>query len=193
MVFRLDRNDALIIVDVQKCFCSGGEIPVPEGDKIVSTLNKYVEKFRMAGATIYATRDWHPPNHRSFKEYGGIWPPHCIKGTEGAEFHSDLKLSKDASVISVGVDPFLEGFSGFENSDLEHKLKQAGINRLFVGGLATDYCVKHTVLDALEKNFQVVLLMDATKGVDRIPGDIHKAVKEMVKKGVEKANFGDIE
>lgn len=193
MVFALNRNDALIIVDVQKCFCSGGTIPVPEGDKIVPIVNEYIKKFEDVGAKIFATRDWHPSNHSSFKEYGGEWPPHCVQETEGAEFHPDLKLPQDTSVISVGVDPFLEGYSGFENSDLEHKLKQEGINRVFVCGLATDYCVKHTTLDALDKGFEAVLLMDATKGVDKVPGDVNKAVKEMTKKGAKKATLNDLE
>ena len=93
-MFRLDRNDVLIIVDVQKCFCLGGAVPVSEGDKIVPILNKYIEKFQKAGAKIYATRDWHPLNHESFKDYGGLWPPHCIQGSIGAEFHSDLSFLK---------------------------------------------------------------------------------------------------
>jgi nicotinamidase/pyrazinamidase len=116
--FRVDKNDALIIVDVQKCFCPGGAVPVPEGDKIVPILNKYIEKFNMIGAKIYATRDWHPPNHSSFKAYDGIWDPHCVQETEGAEFHSDLRLPEDTEVISVGTDPFLEGYTGLENSSV---------------------------------------------------------------------------
>ncbi len=191
-MYKLERTDALIIVDVQNCFCPGGELPVKEGDKIIPTINKYIHKFQKAGAKIYATRDWHPPDHKSFKDYGGIWPPHCLKGSKGAEFRSDLKLPEETTVISTGDKPSLDGYSGFDHTNLERKLKGDGIDRVFVGGLATDYCVKYTVLDAVEKSFEVVLLTDAIKGVNRKPGDAERAIGEMVKKGAEKATLSEI-
>jgi nicotinamidase/pyrazinamidase len=192
-MYKLERTDALIIVDVQNCFCPGGELPVKEGDKIIPTINKYIHKFQKAGAKIYATRDWHPPDHKSFKEYGGIWPPHCLKGSKGAEFRSDLKLPEETTVISTGDKPSLDGYSGFDHTNLERKLKGDGIYRVFVGGLATDYCVKYTVLDAVEKSFEAILLTDAIKGVNRKPGDAERAIGEMVKKGAKKATLSEIE
>jgi len=191
-MYKLKRTDALIVVDIQNCFCPGGELPVKEGDKIIPIINQYIHKFQKAGAKIYATRDWHPPDHKSFKEYGGIWPPHCLKGSKGAEFRSDLKLPEETTVISTGDKPSVEGYSGFDHTNLERKLKGEGVDRVFVGGLATDYCVKYTVLDALEKSFEVVLLTDAIKGVNRKPGDAERAVGEMVKKGAKKATLSEI-
>jgi nicotinamidase/pyrazinamidase len=191
-MYKLDRNDALIIVDIQNCFCPGGELPVKEGDKIIPIINKYIHKFQKAGAKIYATRDWHPPDHKSFKEYGGIWPPHCLKGSKGAEFRSDLKLPKETTVISTGDEASVEGYSGFDHTNLERKLKGDGVDRVFVGGLATDYCVKYTVLDAVEKSFETILLIDAIKGVNSKPGDAERAIGEMVKKGAEKATLSEI-
>jgi len=190
---KVGRKDALIIVDVQKDFCPGGALPVPEGDKIIPNLNKYVEIFRKNGGKIYATRDWHPENHRSFKEYGGLWPKHCVQGTEGAEFHPNLKLPEDAVIISKGTDPLREAYSGFEGTDLKKKLKQEGIVRVFVGGLATEYCVKNTVLDAIKFGFETVLLMDAIRGIDLKPSDSRKAIDEMVKKGVKTVKLENFE
>ena len=191
-MYKLDRTDALIVVDIQNCFCPGGELPVKEGDKIIPIINRYIHKFQKAGAKIYATRDWHPPDHKSFKEYGGIWPPHCLKGSKGAEFRSDLKLPEETTVISTGDEASVEGYSGFDHTNLERKLKEDGVDRVFIGGLATDYCVKYTVLDALEKSFEVVLLIDAIKGVNRKPGDAERAVGEMVEKGAKKATLSEI-
>ena len=190
---KVGRKDALIIVDVQKDFCPGGALPVPEGDKIIPNLNKYVEIFRKNGGKIYATRDWHPENHISFKEYGGLWPKHCVQGTEGAEFHPNLKLPEDAVIISKGTDPLREAYSGFEGTDLKKKLKQEGIVRVFVGGLATEYCVKNTVLDAIKFGFETVLLMDAIKGIDLKPSNSRKAIDEMVKKGVKTVKLENFE
>ena len=194
MKYVIDKDkDALIIVDVQKDFCTGGALPVPEGEKIVPVLNKYIEKFHEAGALIVATRDWHPPNHSSFKNHGGIWPPHCIQETPGAEFHPDLKLPKETKIISKATSADKEAYSGFDGTDLEKELKNAGIQRLFIGGLATDYCVKSTVLDALRLGFETVLLFDAIKGVDVNPGDSERAIKEMLEKGAKKGLLSDFD
>jgi len=194
MKYVIDKDkDALIIVDVQKDFCTGGALPVPEGEKIVPVLNKYIEKFHEAGALIVATRDWHPPNHSSFKNHGGIWPPHCIQETLGAEFHPDLKLPKETKIISKATSADKEAYSGFDGTDLEKELKNAGIQRLFIGGLATDYCVKSTVLDALRLGFETVLLFDAIKGVDVNPGDSERAIKEMLEKGAKKGLLSDFD
>ena len=194
MKYRIDKDkDALIIVDVQRDFCSGGALPVPDGEKIIPTLNKYIEKFSKARALIVATRDWHPPNHMSFKDYGGIWPTHCVQGTLGAEFHPDLRLPREVKVVSKATSADKEAYSGFDGTSLERELKDAGIKRVFVGGLATDYCVKSTVLDALRLGFETILLVDAIKGVDVNPGDSERAIGEMIKRGAKKASLNDLE
>ncbi|HDM88754.1 MAG TPA: bifunctional nicotinamidase/pyrazinamidase [Candidatus Bathyarchaeota archaeon] len=194
MKYRIDKDkDALILVDVQRDFCSGGALPVPDGEKVIPVLNKYIEKFSKAGALIVATRDWHPPNHMSFKDYGGIWPSHCIQGTLGAEFHPDLRLPREVRIVSKATSADKEAYSGFDGTNLERELKDAGIKRVFVGGLATDYCVKSTVLDALRLGFETILLVDAIKGVDAKPGDSERAIEEMVRNGAKKASLNDLE
>jgi nicotinamidase/pyrazinamidase len=189
--FNLSKNDALIIVDVQRDFCPGGSLPVPAGDQVVPVLNEYIKLFKAAKAGIFATRDWHPANHMSFKAYGGPWPPHCIQHSEGAKFHPDLKLPDDTSIISKAMDPSKESYSGFDGTLLGDELKDKGVTRGFVGGLATDYCVKSTVLDAIERGFETVLLLDATRGINVKPGDVEKAIDEMIAKGAEKVTLTD--
>jgi nicotinamidase/pyrazinamidase len=189
--FGLSENDALIVVDVQRDFCPGGALPVPAGDEVVPVLNEYVKIFRAAKAGIFATRDWHPRNHISFKAYGGPWPPHCIQRSKGAKFHPDLKLPANASIISKAMDPSRESYSGFDGTILGDALKKIGVTRVFVGGLATDYCVKNTVLDAIQRGFETVLLMDATRGINVTPGDVNRATDEMVAKGAEKVTLAD--
>jgi nicotinamidase-related amidase len=183
MNYVIDRNSALIVVDIQKDFCSGGNLQVPDGDEIVPVLNRYIRKFEDAGAQIYATRDWHPSNHISFKSQSGPWPPHCIQNTEGAEFHKDLLLPKSTIIVSK-ANPLKEVYSGFDETNLEEDLKRKSIRRVFVGGLATDYCVKNTVLDALKLGFETVLLKDAIRGVNVRTNDSERAVEEMKAKGV---------
>jgi len=192
MRFQVREHDALIVVDVQRDFCPGGALPVPEGDQVVPILNQYIECSKKASAKIYATRDWHPPNHRSFRAYGGIWPPHCIQGSEGANFHPDLVLPEEAKIVSKATRPSIPGFSGFEKTVLERDLKKNSVTRVFVGGLATDYCVRSTVLDALRLGFETVLLIDATRGVNVKPDDSEKAIREMVGKGAKKAKLSDL-
>jgi nicotinamidase/pyrazinamidase len=178
-------GDALVIVDVQNDFCPGGSLPVKDGDKVVPVLNRYMESFRKSGLPIFATRDWHPERTTHFNTCGGQWPPHCVQGSAGANFHPDLKLSNDVVIISKGMGPDEDSYSGFDGRNAEgvklaDVLRQQGVERIFVGGLATDYCVKHTVLDGLEEGFTVVLLEDAMRGVDLNPGDSERAVAEMV-------------
>jgi nicotinamidase-related amidase len=188
---KLSKNEALIIVDVQRDFCPGGVLPVPEGDQVVPVLNEHIKLFKKANARIFATRDWHPPNHISFKMYGGPWPPHCIQQSEGAKFHPSLKLPDDTSIISKAMDPAKESYSGFDGTTLAEELKKEGVARVFVGGLATDYCVKQTVLDAIALGFETVLLLDATRGINAKPRDVEQAIDEMTAKGVEKATLAD--
>ena len=193
MMFEVNEKDALVIVDVQKDFCPGGSLPVQDGDKVVPVLNDYIKIFWNAGAQIYTTKDWHPSNHVSFKPYGGIWPPHCIMGTEGAKFHLDLKLPKSVKIISKATTPNKEAYSGFDGTNLEKDMSEKGVRRVFVGGLATDYCVKNTILDAVKVGFEAVLLTDATLGVNVKPGDSEKAIKEMVDAGAKTVSLAEIQ
>ena len=179
-------GDALVIVDVQNDFCPGGALPVKGGDKVVPVLNRYVESFRKSGLPIFATRDWHPQRTTHFNTFGGKWPPHCVQGSAGANFHPDLKLSNDVVIVSKGMGSDEDSYSGFDGRNTEgvklaDLLRQQGVKRIFVGGLATDYCVKHTVLDGLKEGFAVVLLEDAIRGVDLNPGDSERAIVEMVR------------
>jgi nicotinamidase/pyrazinamidase len=192
MGFVVDETSALIIVDVQRDFCTGGALPVPEGDHVVPVLNRYVKKFVKARAPIYATRDWHPPNHVSFTSQGGSWPQHCVQNTEGAEFHPGLELPERVKIVSKALEPSREAYSGFEGTDLAEDLRKQGISRLFIGGLATDYCVKNTVLDALDLGFEVILLEDAIRGVEVTAGDSDKAIRDMVEKGAKTATSTQI-
>lgn len=193
MQFKIDANDVLIIVDVQRDFCPGGALPVPDGDKVVPILNEFIKRFRKAGTQIYATRDWHPPNHISFQAYGGIWPAHCIQNSEGAAFHPDLTFPEEVKIVSKATDSSKEAYSGFDPPQLKVELEQKGIKRVFVGGLATDYCVKSTVLDALELGFETILLSDAIRGVNVNPGDSETAIEEMIRKGAITATITDLQ
>ncbi|MCG6861594.1 MAG: nicotinamidase [Chromatiaceae bacterium] len=174
-----EAGDALIIVDLQNDFLTGGSLAVSDGDEVIPVLNTWIRRFRKAGLPIFATRDWHPADHCSFRDQGGPWPPHCVAGTKGAEFTSELVLPPDAYVHSKAMRPEKEAYSDFEDGDLGPKLRQMGIARLFVGGLATDYCVRATVLDGLKEGFQVVLLVDAIRAVEVEPGDGDRAIAEM--------------
>ncbi|MGV3743334.1 MAG: nicotinamidase [Burkholderiaceae bacterium] len=184
----LSKHDALLIVDVQKDFLPGGALAVPEGDKIIPVLNRYIELFRRQGLPIITTRDWHPRDHCSFKAQGGPWPPHCVADTEGAAFASALALPVDSIVISKGGSAEKEAYSGFQGTDLAHLLKEKGVSRLYIGGLATDYCVLNTVLDALAQGFRVKVLRSAVRAVNVEPGDEQKALSEMSRRG---AQIGD--
>jgi nicotinamidase/pyrazinamidase len=186
----MQDKDALVIVDVQNDFCPGGALAVAGGDEVVPALNAYIEKFTKAGRPIFATRDWHPEKTKHFKAYGGQWPPHCIQGTKGAEFRDDLRLPPSAVIVSTGAAPDEDGYSGFDGRDergtpLEELFRRANIERIFVGGLATDYCVKHTVLDGLKRGFKVVWLEDASRGVDLNAGDSARAAAEMAGGGAK--------
>jgi len=188
---------ALVIVDVQNDFCPGGALAVPYGDSIVPILNLYIDIFKEEGMPVYATRDFHPEKTLHFKEYGGMWPPHCIKGTIGARLHPDLRLPQGAVIITKGTDPEEDAYSGFQGLDSEGRgfkeaLTAAGVKDLYVGGLATDYCVKATVLDGLKEGFTVYLLVDAVRGVDREEGDSERAVEEMKEKGALMMDLGEI-
>src|SRR5262245_21398297 len=188
----MPSKDALIVVDVQNDFCPGGALAVKDGDQVVPALNRYIDKFTRAGLPIFATRDWHPAKTSHFITGGGPWPPHCIQGSQGAQFHPDLKLPPDTVVVSAGMGSDEDGYSGFLGRDdsgvkLVDRLRQRGIERIFVGGLATDYCVKHTVLDGLKEGLEVVLLTDSVRGVNLKPGDSASAIEEMLRAGATMA------
>ncbi len=188
---RLNSTDALIIGDVQIDFLPGGALPIPGGDEIIPVLNDYIYLFVAAKAKIFATRDWHPPNHTSFKPFGGPWPMHCLQDSEGAKFRPDLRLPKDVIVISKATDPQREAYSAFDGTPLADELRAKGIARVFVGGVATDYCVRYTVLDALSLGFPAFLLSDAIRGINVQPGDSEKAVQTMLAKGAKSTMLED--
>lgn len=188
----MQAKDALVIVDVQNDFCPGGALAVARGDEVVEPLNRLIERFGKAGLPIFATRDWHPARTRHFKEYGGLWPAHCIQGTQGAEFHPDLKLGENVVILSKGMAAEEDAYSAFQAVDqngtsLAELLRRDGVERIFVGGLATDYCVKQTVLDGLKEGFQVVVIDRAVRAVDLNPGDGDRALAEMIRAGASKA------
>ncbi len=184
------KDSALIVVDVQRDFMPGGSLPVPKGDEIIDQLNTIISEFQKRGLPIFFTRDWHPPNHISFRDRGGPWPPHCVQGTEGAEFHPDLRVPEDAVIINKATDPDKEAYSGFDGTNLADELRERGVRRLFVGGVATDYCVRATVLDGLKLGFEVIVLEDLIRGVD--PNTSREALKEMVLKGAILARSSDL-
>ena len=189
--YSITSSDALLITDVQKDFLPGGALPVPSGDEIIPVLNEFAKLFEDAKAHVFASRDWHPPNHCSFKQQGGPWPPHCVRNTKGAKFSADLKLPEGTVVISKATDPERESYSVFDGTDFENELRMRGVRRLFVGGLATDYCVVNTVVDALRLGFKAVVLMDATLGINVQPGDVDRAVEKMLRLGAEEATTAD--
>ena len=193
----MEKNAALVIVDVQNDFCPGGALAVSDGDQVVPALNLYIERFAAADLPIFATRDWHPVRTRHFKDFGGVWPVHCLQNSKGAAFHPKLRLPKNTTFLYKGMDPEKDSYSVFQAEDTSGMgflklLHLLGVTELYIGGLATDYCVKSSVLDALKNGFKVKLLTDAIKGVDIKPGDSEKAIKEMVKKGVKKVIFKNI-
>jgi len=189
---------ALLIVDIQNDFCPGGALGVPEGDKIVPVINKYIDIFRKKKLPIFLTRDWHPIRTKHFKDFGGFWPLHCLQNTKGAAFHPKLKVPKDAILLYKGMDPKEDAYSSFHAEDekgtrLLKLLNMQGVKEIYIAGLATDYCVRFSTRDAIKYGFRVKILMDAIKGVNLKPRDCEKAIKEMVKKGAKKITLKDME
>lgn len=181
---KIRSTDALIVVDVQNDFCPGGALAVADGDRVVPIINGLLPHFQH----VFFTRDWHPANHCSFANeptfVDGSWPAHCIKDTPGAEFHKDLNLPENPTIVSTGEQPDKEAYSGFAGTDLKKQLRDAGIKRVAVCGLATDYCVKHTALDARKADLSVVVVSDAIRGVNNPPGSVEKAMEAMREAGV---------
>jgi nicotinamidase/pyrazinamidase len=179
----LRMGDALLIVDVQNDFCAGGALAVPDGDAVVPVLNQWIDAAVEAGALVFASRDWHPGNHFSFRAQGGPWPPHCVQGTPGAAIHPELRLPPDVDIVSKGDEPDLEGYSVFERTDFADRLRAAGVNRLWVGGLARDYCVRASVLGALAEGFAVRVIVPATRGIAPPVGGRDAALDELARAG----------
>jgi nicotinamidase/pyrazinamidase len=191
----MNNKPALLLVDVQNDFCPGGALAVPEGDRVIPALNRVIERFERDGAPIYASRDWHPPDTTHFREFGGPWPPHCVAGTPGARLHRDLRLPSGAIVISKGQDRGDHGYSAFEGTTsdgrrLEEDLRKRGVTELYVGGLATDYCVRASVIDARRAGFPVTLVEDGIAGIDR--KDVDRALEEMRRAGASMVSSGDL-
>lgn len=185
----INSNDALIVTDIQMDFLMGGALPVKEGNQVIPVLNEYLKIFKNVNAKIVASRDWHPQNHMSFKTHGGPWPVHCVQNTQGANFHPALKLPEGTIIVSKATDPTKEAYSVFDSTDLADTLKTLGVTNVFVGGLATEYCILNTVLDAIKLGFGAVVLADATRGINVETNDVNKALDVMMKNGAKQATL----
>ena len=159
---------------------------------MVPKLNRIIEAFEHQSLPMFFTRDWHPADHVSFRSRGGIWPPHCVQGTPGAEFHSGLRIPKTAVIISKGSSRDAEAYSGFQGTDLEERLKSIGVDEIFLGGLTTDYCVRETTLDARKAGFSVTVIEDCIRAVDAKPGDGDRALADMRRAGAKLATSSEV-
>jgi nicotinamidase/pyrazinamidase len=192
-----EPDSALLVIDVQRDFCPGGSLAVEEGDRVVAPLNALAARFAIAGRPVVATRDWHPRRTVHFQEFGGPWPPHCVQGTPGAEFHPNLVLPTGTVVVSSGTREDEDGYSVFDARDdagrpVADLLREQGIKHLYIGGLATDYCVKASVLDARELGFEVTVLEDAVRAVNVQPGDGERALAAMREAGARATTSASI-
>ncbi|TWJ13865.1 nicotinamidase [Geobacter argillaceus] len=193
----MEEHSALLIVDLQNDFCPGGALAVPEGDAVVPVINRAIGHFSARGLPVIASRDWHPARTSHFKPFGGLWPPHCIQGTPGAGFHPGLHLPPETVIVSKGTDPNRDDYSAFHardmhGSSLPELLTGLGVTHIYVCGLATDYCVKETVLEARRCGIGVTVLTDAVRGVDLTPGDSEQALAAMCAAGAITATTADL-
>ncbi len=188
----LEAKQALIVVDIQRDFCPGGALPVADGDKIIPAVNELAHAFERAGLPVFFTRDWHPRNHVSFKAYGGPWPPHCIQNTQGARFHQSLAVPKEAEVIDKGTLQAEDAYSGFQGTDLAQRLRELRVKQIYVAGLATDYCVKNTVLDGAAEGFETYVIADCVKGVNVKRTDSATALRVMLSRGAIRTTSGRV-
>lgn len=179
----LGQGDALLVIDIQNDFLPGGSLAVPDGNQVIPVLNGYIDQFISRQLPVFASRDWHPSKHCSFIRQGGPWPEHCVAESKGAEFAADLHLPASSHIISKGTEAKQDGYSGFANRTFKEQLDNAGARRLFIGGLATDYCVLNTVRDALNFHYTVLLLTDAIRAVNVRRQDGENAINEMIQKG----------
>ena len=180
---QLEPHDALIIVDMQYDFLPGGSLGVPQGDEVVGPVSRLIGLFAGRGLPVYASRDWHPENHCSFAARGGPWPPHCIANTHGAAFSEDLHLPADAIVVSKADSADVDAYSAFNGTGLAAQLHERGVKRVVVCGLATDYCVLNTALDARANGFEVLIVPEAMRAVNVEAGDGERAIAEMLERG----------
>jgi nicotinamidase/pyrazinamidase len=180
-----NQKKALIVVDVQNDFCPGGSLAVAHGDEVVAPINKLIREFLDRAEPVYKTRDWHPARTKHFAAYGGVWPIHCVQNTRGAEFHADLLEDPRINIISKGIDESADGYSAFDGTNLGGLLREEGVEEIWVGGLATDYCVKETVLDGVRQGFKVKALADSMRAVNLKADDGAKAVAQMRAAGAE--------
>jgi nicotinamidase/pyrazinamidase len=179
---------ALLIIDFQNDFTAGGALAVPEGDEIAGPVQRLAQHFDF----VAATRDWHPPDHASFKAQGGPWPVHCVRGTHGADFHPAMRDIDLDAVIDVGQGRDDEGYSGFEGSDLARVLRDNGVDEVYVCGLATDYCVRASAIDACREGFDVTVVQDAVRAVEVNPGDSERALADMREAGARVASSDQV-
>lgn len=189
----LQPGDALLVVDVQRDFLPGGALAVPKGDQVVPALNEYIALFVREELPVVFSRDWHPANHCSFQAQGGPWPPHCVAGSPGACFAPRLQVPAVATVVSKATTVATDAYSAFERTGLADWLRGRGRRRLFIGGLATDYCVLATVRDALAAGFEVMLLGDAVRAVNVHPGDGTRALRTMLEAGAHVITLASLE
>lgn len=184
----IETDSGLLVVDMQNCFLPGGSLAVAEGDEVIPVINRYAALFAEEGRPVFASRDWHPQETIHFQK----WPVHCVQETEGAEFHPDLHLPPDVTVVSKGMDPQQDAYSAFQAIDergrlLGDVLRERGVRRLYVCGLALDYCVRYSALDAVRAGMEVTLLVDATRAVNVELHDAEKAIEDLVRAGVRLA------
>jgi nicotinamidase/pyrazinamidase len=182
-LLRPRTGDALLLVDVQQDFLPGGSLAVPEGGRVIAPLRRCIDLFASRALPVFATRDWHPRDHCSFRTHGGPWPEHCVAGSAGAAISPALRLPASVQVVSKGTLATQEAYSGFTGTELEQRLNGQSVRRLFVGGLATDYCVAETVQDARRRGFEVVVFRDAIAAVDAHAGDGDRAIERMTQLG----------
>jgi nicotinamidase/pyrazinamidase len=180
----VEGRRALVVVDVQNDFCPGGSLAVESGDEVVAPLNRLIREFLERGEPVYKSRDWHPAQTKHFAAYGGTWPVHCVQNTRGAEFHKHLLDDPRIQIVSKGTGDE-DQYSAFDGTNLAEALHEQGVAEVYVGGLATDYCVKNTVLDALRAGFRVKAINEAMRAVNLHPGDDARAVEEMRRAGAE--------
>lgn len=188
----LNSGDALIVLDVQNDFLLGGRLAVPGGNEIIPLLNRYISYFDAHKLPIFATRDWHPANHCSFQQQGGLWPPHCIAESEGAAFHPNLELPVDIHIISKATAQEKNAYSGFADTQLNTLLQSFGIHRVFIGGIATEYCVLNTVKDALRLHYITYVLEDAICAINKQPEDGLHAIEKMTHLGAIPIHYEDL-
>jgi nicotinamidase/pyrazinamidase len=181
-------SKALLVIDFQNDFCPGGALAVEEGDQIAGPIGRLAAEFDH----VLATRDWHPPDHSSFETEGGPWPVHCVQGTPGAELHPSMDEIEIEAIVDVGRERDDQGYSGFENSDLAQLLRDRDVEQIAVCGLATDYCVRASAIDAAKEGFDITVVTDAIRAVEVEPGDGDRAIEDMKQAGAKMATSDEL-